>query len=199
MEATQVVLRTGVTVAAVAAAAELTPEAAVLLGQAEHPQDFMQRLLDAEHFGDAIDFLAHALPRREAVWWAWLCARAAAGESPPDPVADTLGSTHAWIAEPTDAYRRTAFACAELAGLGTPHGFAALAVFLSGDSLAPPNMEAVPPGPYDGAKAVAGAVALAAVAAKPDDPAGAFRDFIGKGLTLAGRTQLWHPLTPAGA
>jgi hypothetical protein len=198
MNPTPFVLRTGRTAAMVVAAAELTPDADVPLAEAEGPQDFVRRLTEAEAFGDAVGFLSHALPRREAVWWAWLCARTAAGDSPAEPVARILATTHAWIAEASDANRRTAYAAAEESGIGTPHGLAALAVFLSGDSLAPPNMEPVRPGPHDGAKAVAGAVMLAAVAAKPDQPAEAFRDFISQGLALAERTKLWHPPQQAG-
>jgi hypothetical protein len=199
MDPARFLLRTGHTAALVVGWAELTPDSDATLAESDNPRDFVTRLVEAEAYGDAVGFLAHALPRREAVWWAWLCARTAAGDSPAEPVARILATTHAWIAEPSDANRRTAYIAAEESGIGTAHGLAALAVFLSGDSLAPPHMEPIRPGPHDGAKAVVGAVMLAAVAAKPDQPAEAFRDFISQGLALAERTKLWQPPQQAGA
>jgi hypothetical protein len=198
MNASQTVLRTGRTVSELLVATEATPGLLEAVEAAPDPPALLRTLLDAEAFPDAVAFLAHALPRREAVWWAWLCAREAAGDSPDPQVSGVLEATHAWIAEPHDARGRVAFDRADEAGMGTPWGLAALAVFFSGSSVAPETVQPIPPGPYDAAKAVAGAVALAAAEARPDDAAGAFRDFVEKGMAVAERTKLWTPEPPAG-
>ena len=50
--------------------------------------------MDAHEYTDAVRFLAHALPKREAVWWACLCVRKAAGANPPPPAQAAPASAH---------------------------------------------------------------------------------------------------------
>jgi hypothetical protein len=193
MDALVTVLRSGRSVAAVVAGAELDAETRDAVAAAASVPALLADWLEAGRHTEAVAFLAHALPVREGIWWAWLCARDAAGEAPPADVAALLAATHEWIADPGDVHRRTAFARAEEVGFGTPWGLAALAVFFSGGSLAPPSMEPVLPGEFDAARAVGGAISLGAATARPDDPAPAFRDFIARGLQLADRIRLWTP------
>jgi hypothetical protein len=151
---------------------------------------FVGRLIDGALFADAVRFLAHALPKREAVWWAWVCARTAAGATPTTSITTALVATEQWIVQPTEDNRRAAMAAAEAAQLGTPAGCAALAAFLSAGSVGPANVAPVAAGEFASAKAVGGAVTLAAVA----DPPGAterFREYIGLGLQVADRARLW--------
>jgi hypothetical protein len=61
---------------------------------------------------------------------------------------------------------------------------------LSGPSLGPPDAQAIPPGPYDSARAVAGAVILGAVAV-PEKSAENFHACIQQGLEVAVRIKLW--------
>jgi hypothetical protein len=189
----RVLLRGGRTLDALVAAAELSEEAVALLADAADARGYVEALIENELYTDAIALLAHALPRREGVWWAWLCARVAAGDPPPQTVMASLDATRAWIAEPTDQRRRAAFEIAEATGLATPSGCAALAVFLTGDTLGPPTAPPAPPGEFAPAKAITGSVNLAVVEAKPDDVAGGYRDFLKQGLELADRTRLWTP------
>jgi len=93
----------------------------------------------------------------------------AAGEAPAPDVAALLAATHEPIADPRDAHRRTAFAQAEEVEFGPPWGLAALAVFFSGGGLAPPSMEPLSAWEFDAARAVGGAISLAAATARPDD------------------------------
>lgn len=179
------------TVADICKAAELEDEAMALWHDGLDPRDFIAALGEKELFVDAVRFLAHALPRRQAVWWAWVCARRAYGEDAPAGVKETLDLTGKWIAEPTDQYRRAAMQQGEAVGFGTPAGSAALAAFLSGDSLAPPDQQAVPPPKYAAAKAIGGAVILAAVAKEPERANEKFQTFIAQGLEVAEKTQLW--------
>lgn len=186
-------LRSGRTVPAICEAAELSPEAIQLLGVGAPPRRFVERLVEAEQYPAAIAFLAHALPRREAVWWAWLCARAAAGEKPPASVLVSLEATKTWIAEPTDAHRRAALDAAEQAGIGTPAGCAGLAAFLCGETLGPAEAPAAPPGEFAAAKAIGGCINLAAVADETLDIGARYAEFLNQGLQLADRTKLWEP------
>src|ERR1035437_1844565 len=124
---------------AISSVAELTYEAAALVRAALHPRDYLALLIDKALFADAVRFLAHALPKREAVWWGWFCARRAAGQNPLPKIKAALDAAEKWIAQPNEEKRRDAMAAAQVAGFGTAAGCAALAAFLSGGSLAPPD------------------------------------------------------------
>lgn len=179
--------------------AELGDEAKALLDPGHSPQSFMQLLVDREHFPDAIRFLAHALPRREGIWWAWVCARGAAGQSPSPEVKAALDSVERWITQPTDANRRASFAAAEAATLATPAGCAALAVFFSGGSLGPTDTPPVPPGEFMTAKAITGAVMAAAVCSEPERAPEKYRAYIAHGLEVVKRLELWGAPESGGA
>src|SRR5262245_52275484 len=76
------------------AAADLGDEARALLdGSGPPPKDFIGRLTAANLHAEAVRFLAHALPRRECVWWAWVCARKVAGDKPPLEIKNALDVT----------------------------------------------------------------------------------------------------------
>ena len=183
----------GSSLAALCATAEISEEGRALLrnGGAGQPGDFVRVLLARECYEDAVRLIAHALPRREAVWWAWVCARRAAGENPPPPVAASLAATERWIAHPDDANRRAAMEAAEQAELATPAGCAGLAAFFSGGSVAPPEAPATPPGEHVTARAVAGGVVLAAVATEPQRAAEKYTAFVQQGLDVAARVGAW--------
>ena len=123
----------------------------------------LDRLEQAGLLIEATRLIAHALPAREAVWWACACSRhtAPSGENPATET--TLrDAAEEWVRKPTDEHRRTAMKQAETAGFGSPEAWAAVAAFWSGDSMAPPEAPKVPPQPHFTGLAVAGAVALAA-------------------------------------
>jgi hypothetical protein len=185
-------LRSGKTVPAICDAAELSDEARDILAPDVPGRTFVEKLVETEQYSDAIAFLAHALPRREAVWWAWLCARAAAGDKAPASVVVSLEATKTWIAEPTDPHRRAALDAAEVAGIGTPAGCAGLAAFLCGDTLGPAEAPPAPPGEYAAAKAIGGSINLAAVSDVKLDIGARYAEFVRQGLELAERTNLWE-------
>jgi hypothetical protein len=172
--------------------AELGDEAMELLRPDLHPLEFVALLMEKALFPDAVRFIAHALPKREAVWWAWVCARRAAGESPQPKIKAALAATEKWIAQPDENNRRSAMAAAEEAELGTAAGCAGLAAFFSGGSIAPPNAPAVPPGEFLTAKAVSGAVIFAAVAREPEKAPEKFRNFVAQGIEVTNRVKLWE-------
>ncbi len=59
---------------------ELDAEGAALLDGATDAASGIERLVAAGRMPEAVRLTAHALPKREAVWWACMCARAV-----PDP------------------------------------------------------------------------------------------------------------------
>src|SRR5947209_15569832 len=170
----------------------LGEEARKLLRDGLTPAQFLDVLIEKQQFPDAVRFLAHALPKREAVWWACLCSRAVAGSSPPPPIAAALQTAEKWVADPSEDNRRAAMPAAEAAKLKTPAGCAAMAAFWSGGSLAPPNVPVVPPGEYLTAHGVAGAVMLAAVQSEPEKAPEKYQKFLAQGIEVAKGTQRWR-------
>jgi len=176
------------------AVADLSDEARALLsadGPPPRQRDFVARLMENKLQGDAVRFIAHALPRREAVWWAWVCARKSAGSDPKPAIRAALDATERWIVQPTDENRRQAMYFGEAADFGTAAGCAALAAFMSMGRLGPPEAPVIPPGEFMTAKAVSGSVTLSAVAKEPDLAPEKFAEFLTLGLEVADRTKLW--------
>lgn len=184
-------------VAQVTTAAELEPEAQALQRPAFGPREYLTALIEAEQLADAVKFLAHLLPRREAVWWAWMCAKKGLGKAPVREEHAALAATEKWIAEPTDENRRAALEAANAATLESPAGCAALGAFLAGGSLAPAGMAEVPPPRYAAAKAVYGSLVFSAVTVEPEKAPEKFKGFLGYGLELAERIDLWESLDRA--
>src|SRR5574343_1618166 len=61
------------------------------------PVVFLQALITQQCYPDAIRFLARALPKREAVWWACLSARSVMGEKPEPSFLHALEAAEAWV------------------------------------------------------------------------------------------------------
>ena len=173
--------------------AELGEEAMALVRPEMHPLDFVALLMEKALYPDAVRFIAHALPKREAVWWGWVCARRAAGDNPQPKIKAVLDATEKWIAQPSEDNRRSAMAAAQKAELGTAAGCAGLAAFFSGGSLAPPEAPVVPPGEFLSAKAVSGAVIFAAVAKEPERAPEKFKSFVAQGVEVTNRVKIFGP------
>lgn len=176
----------------VASVAELDDEAMELMKPQLHPLDYVAKLMEKQLYVDAVRFVAHALPKREAVWWAWMSARRGSGENPAPKIKAALEATEKWIAQPSDENGRAAKEAADVAKLGTAAGCAGLAAFFSGDSLAPPDLPAVQPGPYLTAKAVSGAVIFAAMSGDPNQAPEKFKSFVAQGVDVTKRIKLWE-------
>jgi hypothetical protein len=155
------------------------------------PGQYLDRLVAGHQFPDAVRFLAVALPKREAVWWACLCARQAHGSNSPATVLSALQAAETWAANPSEDHRRAAFVAAEAAGLGTPAGCAAVAAFWSGGSLGPPHVATIAPPEHLTARGVAGAVQLAAVCAEPERAPEKYRRFLALGKDVADGANRW--------
>ncbi len=128
----------------------------------------VRALLAGGHGIEAARVLAHALPKRESVWWACMCANHTAGPDLPEAGRKPRELAEAWVFQPSAELARAAMDEAKRAGFQSPEAWAGVAAFWSGDSLTPPTTPAVAPPPHLTGLAVAGAVALAAVRHKPE-------------------------------
>ena len=179
----------------------LKEDARPLLRAGQSPREFLEALIAGGKHAPAIEFLAHALPPREAIWWGLLCLQQINGSmlSPAETAA--CKAAVAWVLDPTEENRRAVREPAQAAGPSTPAGVLALAATWTGGSLAPdpkpnPNPKVpppppVPPGPFLPARAVAGAVLLVAVKGDPVRLAQTQRSFVELGIGVAEGRFVW--------
>lgn len=188
-------------VAELSLTAELTEPSRELLRPELGPRKYLGALVAGEHLPDAVRLVAHLLPMRECVWWAWMAARRAAGEKAPETIREALDVTERWIADPTDKNRRAAFTAAEAAGLDNPAGAVAMAIFFTGGSIAPPDTPEVAPPFGAAAKILAAAVLMGATRPDPAQAPLRMGESIKQALEVADRIRLWPPEaeTPAAA
>jgi hypothetical protein len=123
--------------------ARLSDAARRLLEAGATAPEYAERLLAAEHYGDAVTFLAHALPRRVGTWWASLALWRLAGPDLAPEERARLGAAVAWVMEPTDDHRRAAARQGEESGYATPAGW--LAVTAGVDDGVDPSEEPASP------------------------------------------------------
>lgn len=163
----------------------LPAAASAALRDCQAVPEALDRLQAGGFLMEAARLLAHALPGREAVWWACMCAAHTVPSDLPD--ADRLAREAAelWVRQPSDANRRAALRQAEATDRGTPEAWAAVAAFWYGDSIAPEGQPAVPPTPHVAGKAVAGAIALAAMRSDPKRQAARLARFLDSGRNIA--------------
>jgi hypothetical protein len=152
----------------VLARCELPPEAQACVAGIEEIAEVIDILARNEFLIEAARLFAHALPKREAVWWACMCALHTAPPEIGEPDRKSRELAEQWVRSQTDEMRRAAMREAENAGFQSPEAWAGVAAFWSGDSLAGPDAQMkVPPPLHLTGVAVAGAVTLAAVREKP--------------------------------
>lgn len=159
------------------------------------PDAFLHNLIELKYYPDAVRFLARALPKREATWWACISARSAIDAQTPAEILKSLEAAEAWVYKPTEANRRAAYAAAEVASFDNPAAWAAMAAFWSEGSMAPENAPPVAPADNLTARAVAGAVMLAAVQHQTDKAQEKYQFFIEQGIDIAngGNGRVWQP------
>lgn len=144
------------------AGASSSDEATAQLAPGIAPLAFVEKLDAASLFADAVDFLARALPKREAVWWACVCTRELPAKPEQPLLMAALKAAEAWVLRPSEENRRAAEAAANATRISHPARWAAMGAFWSGGSMAPPGSPEVKPADDFTAKAVSGAVQMAA-------------------------------------
>ncbi len=149
------------------------------------PAPFLQRLMENRQYPEAIQFLAMALPKREAVWWACISARKAQLNQMDEKRGAAVKAAEAWVVEPSEENRRKSMAAAEATEFQNSAGWAAVGAFWSGGSMAPPAAPEVPPAPELTGRAVGGAVLLAVAESGPDNAEEKYRFLLEKGLDIA--------------
>lgn len=122
-------------------------------------------LTNHKYWFDAATLMAHALPKREAVWWATLVVRdylafAAADTLPLEQAA--INAVQQWLAKPEESHRLAANAAGQKAGNRLPSYWLAMGAFWSTGNITPEVGVVTPPPPFLYARAVAASIDMAA-------------------------------------
>jgi hypothetical protein len=160
----------------------LSEEAARLLVGEQTLLAYLYRLMRWQLYRDAVGVLAHALPQRSGIGWAWRCARIACGPFPSPQVVAALEATAAWLAEPSEDRRQRCGKAAAEAGPGTPAGSAALAVFWTAEAPFRRRQPFAPALEHYPTQAVGSAVVLAALEGDAAGAARRYLRFLGEGI-----------------
>ena len=128
------------------------------------PLDYARHLLGSTRPSSAIVFLAHLLPRREAVWWARQCVAAILGPRADD---EAFRAADVWVRAPEEENRRAALAIGGSADQAFPTTWLALAAAWSGGSMTAPDVKPMAAPPAACAQAANAAIMLAITQSDP--------------------------------
>lgn len=147
----------------VLAVSQLKPRAMALIADCRTVPGALASLEDGGMPRQAVRLLAHALPQREAVWWACMCARHTAPANLAETDRLALEGAEAWVRQPSDEAKQAAAMRAEAAAAKSPEVWAAIAVAWSGAATAPPDPRRQSPSRKLPGTAVVGSIILASL------------------------------------
>ena len=159
------------------------------------PGQFLSELTAANEHASAVAFLAHALPRREAVWWACLCVQLGPGGATtlPEQEQEALLAAVRWVLQPIESNRRGAERPGRAAGPRSLCGYIALAAFFSGGSVNPPGQPMRPPAPAKTAQCITHSMLRLVNKHYARLREEAFQQFLAIGSEIADNRYRWAP------
>ncbi|MGF1755678.1 hypothetical protein L4C33_19040 [Vibrio makurazakiensis] len=115
-------------------------------------------LVENKLYFDLIQFLAHGLPVREAIWWAAHCLEVR-NDVWSSMQTQCINTAKQWVKSPSEEQRRKSELFANRLNLNCGPSWLAQAVFWNGSgSIVSPDLPAVMPDPFLYSKAVAGSI-----------------------------------------
>lgn len=127
------------------------------------PRQYLDHLISGGLLAEAVRFVANAMEPALSIEWALDCLTKLQATQRPDARRAAFAATEKWLKSKEDTDRRAAKELAEQAGLDTPEGCLAMAVFLAGGSIAPSTAPDVEAPAHVSQRLAAGAVTLAVV------------------------------------
>jgi hypothetical protein len=149
------------------------------------PREFVDALVEAKQYLAAIDFIAHALPSREAIWWGCLSFQRTCGDKLEPWERRAFRITVQWVLQPDEANRAAAKQPADVLGPASAAGCLAAAANQTGGSVGLPQGPPIPPSPFAPARAVAIAIKMASAKSDPPEIQGTQRSLIELGMAIA--------------
>lgn len=164
---------------------EFDEESIDLLQPDMRPENFLQTLSEAGKWTDAALFMARCLPRREAVWWACVCAGGTEMlKSLKDEVV-ALKVAEKWAFKPTEENRAAAFMQAQKSNTPSIGTMSCLAAAFSSGKLALGEEQSIEPDMSSFPKIIGGIVLIAANDKGSDRFNDLLEQFIQQGIDIA--------------
>ncbi len=162
--------------------ANLSEQAKAIKTQAPDCLSFVDLLCTNNLYQDAIQILAFGLPKREAIWWAYLAARDV--DAHDDKAKQALDQVKNWVYEPSEQNRLLTKQTLQDYSLDNPFSWLLMAVFWSDGSISRPDEPPVIPQPHLMHNWVAGAVNLACVQASSGDAQMQYQKAVERALNI---------------
>jgi hypothetical protein len=147
--------------------------------------NYVASLVSGGKLADAVAFVAHLLPRREAVWWAAQCVRREPNAFSAQEE-QLLAAAEAWARNPSDELRRKVLALTDKMPQDRPAGWVARAAGWSGGPIIEVDAHRVMAEPQMCPAAARAAVLTAASAAS--DPLAFMTRCVEDAMALINRT-----------
>ncbi len=179
------VYATASTAAEICSRVYLDKAALDLLRPGMSPRGFLDALVETGQYLAGIDFMAHVLPSREAIWWGCLCLHHTCGSKLEPWERRAYRLTVQWVLQPTEANRAATKQPAEVLGPASAAGCLAAAANQTGGSIGPPDGPPIPPSPLALNRAVAIAVKMASTKVEAPEIQRTQRSLIGLGMAVA--------------
>ncbi|MES0808670.1 hypothetical protein ABLO27_04230 [Roseibium sp. SCPC15] len=149
------------------------------------PEDYVVELQKSDAPLMALDYFAHALPKREAVWWGMKCV-SGLDRNQSENDKELLALTENWVREGDEEARAKVHAAAEETSADSASVWIGRAAGWSGGSLSPLPEQRVEMPEGLTAKAVNAAILIALGALMPEERDKALGDCLSAGLSFAG-------------
>lgn len=114
---------------------ELEAESLEMLKPDMRPEEFIGKLASAGNWSEAVMVMSRTLPKREAVWWACVCASNTEALRKDKDEVLALKAAEKWAYEPTEDNRRDAFLQAQISEDPSVGTMACLAVAFTESEL----------------------------------------------------------------
>jgi len=176
---------TAATASEICARLYLDKAALGLLRPGVSPRGFVDALVENKQYLAAIDFIAHALPSREAIWWGCLSLQRTCGDKLEPWERRAFRIAVQWVLQPDENTRAAAKEPADVLGPASAAGSLAAAASQTGGSVGPPEGPPIPPSPFAPARAVAIAIKVASAKCPPPEIQGTQRALIDLGMAIA--------------
>ena len=164
----------------------LGDDALLLANEHEYVDGLLPALMEAELYSDAIQLMAHALPKRSAIWW---CMQSL-GEAAMSADTETADAIRQWCEDPSEANRVACGNRAQASSGDHPTSSLAWAVFYTGGSIVPDGNIDAPPGDELTGHMITSALAIAACG--QEDAAVALRSYLDKAPAIAEGNVPWE-------
>ena len=155
------------TVKEISETASLSGPACALVKEDSTPGGYLDSLEKQELYQDAVTFLAYKLPTDAGIKWASACIKELRSPESKEQPDEPLDAADKWVKAPDDTTRMAAKDAADKSKNGGPSLLLAMAVYMSGGSLAPAGAPETPPPKYSAQKFIAGTVQVSVVSHEP--------------------------------